>query len=59
MRCGRGTGFLTVKFLDVPPFAESKMTKPYQFDNYLSDSEVLASRYCRTRVGGVRLDDDR
>ena len=59
MRCGRGTGFLTVKFLDVPPFAESKMTKPYQSDNYLSDSEMLESRRCRTRVGGVRLGDDR
>ncbi len=42
-----------------PPFADFYMTKPYQFDNYLSDSEMLASRCCRTRVGGVRLDDDR
>ena len=40
-------------------FADFCMTKPYQSDNYLSDSEMFTSRCCRTRVGGVRLDDDR
>ena len=47
------------RFVFTPPFADFYMTKPYQSDKYLSDSEVLASRCCRTRVGGIRLDDDR
>ena len=47
------------RFVSTLPFADFYMTKSYQSDNYLSDSEMLASRSCRTRVGGVRLDDDR
>ena len=47
------------RFVSTLPFTDFYMTKSYQSDNYLSDSEMLASRSCRTRVGGVRLDDDR
>ena len=47
------------RFVFTLPFADFYMTKSYQSDNYLSDSEMLAFRSCRTRVGGVRLDDDR
>ena len=47
------------RFVFTLPLADFYMTKSYQSDNYLSDSEVFASRSCRTRVGGIRLDDDR
>ena len=47
------------RFVFNPPFADFYMTKSYQPDNNLSDSEMLVSRCCRTRVGGVRLDDNR
>ena len=47
------------RFVFTLPLADFYMTISYQSDNYLSDSEVFASRSCRTRVGGIRLDDDR
>ena len=47
------------RFVFTSPFADFYMTKSYQSDDSLSDSEMLASRSCRTRVGGIRVDDDR
>jgi len=47
------------RFVFNPPFADFYMTKSYQPDNNLSDSEMLVSRRCRTNVNGVRMVDDR
>ena len=47
------------RFVSTLPLADFYMTKSYQSDNYLSDSEVFASRSCRTIVNGVRMVDDR
>ena len=47
------------RFVSALPLADFYMTKSYQSDNYLSDSEVFAPRSCRTIVNGVRMVDDR